>query len=56
MSTYDDLALGGAAVTRERAHAVFGQALGLVALTVGCAALGAQLTGPVPLARSHLSC
>ena len=46
MPTYDDLALGGArgaALTRDRTRAVFGQVMGLVALTVGCAALGAYI-------------
>jgi hypothetical protein len=40
---YNELALGGAALTRDRARAVFGQVMGLVSLTVGCAALGAYL-------------
>jgi modulator of FtsH protease len=43
MPTYDELALGGAAITRDRARAVFGQVMGLVALTVGCAALGSYI-------------
>ena len=43
MPTYDELALGGAAVTRDRTREVFGQVMGLVALTVGCAALGANI-------------
>ncbi len=46
MPTYDEarLALGDAgAMTRDRTHAVFGQVMGLVALTVGCAALGAYI-------------
>ncbi|PZS12379.1 MAG: hypothetical protein DLM64_05110 [Solirubrobacterales bacterium] len=43
MPTYDQLALGGAAVTRDRTRAVFGQVMGLVALTVGCTALGAYI-------------
>jgi modulator of FtsH protease len=43
MPTYDELALGGAAITRDRAREVFGQVMGLVALTVGCAALGAYI-------------
>jgi modulator of FtsH protease len=54
MPTYDQLALGGAAVTRDRTRAVFGQVMGLVALTVGCTALGAyigrNLTGGTGLA------
>jgi uncharacterized protein len=33
----------GAAVTRDESRAVFGQVMGLVALTVGCAALGAYI-------------
>jgi modulator of FtsH protease len=44
MPTYDELALGtGAAITRDRTREVFGQVMGLVALTVGCAALGAYI-------------
>jgi len=46
MPTYDDVALGGAGsavITRDRARAVFGQTMGLVALTVGCSALGAYI-------------
>lgn len=44
MPTSQDLgyALPGA-VTRDRARAVFGQVMGLVALTAGCAALGAYV-------------
>ena len=36
-------ALGGEAITRDQARAVLGQVMGLVALTVGCAALGAYI-------------
>ena len=43
MPTYDELALGGRASARDLTHAVFGQVMGLVALTVGCAALGAYV-------------
>jgi FtsH-binding integral membrane protein len=43
MPTYDELALGGAALTRDRTREVFGQVMGLVALTVGCTALGAYI-------------
>jgi modulator of FtsH protease len=43
MPTYDELALGTAAVARDRTRAVFGQVMGLVALTVGCTALGAYI-------------
>jgi len=44
MPTYDELALPtGAAITRDRTREVFGQVMGLVALTVGCAALGAYI-------------
>ena len=44
MPTYDDLALGGRrAITRDDTRAVFGQVMGLVALTVGCTALGAYV-------------
>ncbi len=50
----DQLGLGAGAVPRDRTHAVFGQVMGLVALTVGCAALGAylgrDLTGGVGIA------
>jgi modulator of FtsH protease len=44
MPTYQDLGYGGAAIGRERARTVFGQVMGLVALTVGCTALGAYIT------------
>ncbi len=43
MPTYDELALGGRAVTRDQTREVFGQVMGLVALTVGCAGLGAYI-------------
>ena len=43
MPTYDGLALGGAAISRDRTRAVFGQVMGLVALTVGYTALGAYV-------------
>jgi modulator of FtsH protease len=43
MPAYDELALGGAAITRDRSREVFGQVMGLVALTVGCTALGAYI-------------
>src|SRR5947209_9001536 len=43
MPTYNELALGGTAVARDRSRAVFGQVMGLVALTVGCTALGAYI-------------
>jgi FtsH-binding integral membrane protein len=42
MSTYDSPAYG-AALTRDQTRAVFGQVMGLVAITVGFAALGAYL-------------
>ena len=35
--------VGGQTLTRDRTRAVFGQVMGLVALTVGCAALGAYI-------------
>jgi FtsH-binding integral membrane protein len=35
--------LGGQTFTRDETRAVFGQVMGLVALTVGCAALGAYI-------------
>jgi modulator of FtsH protease len=45
MPTYQELGYGGgAAITRDRTRAVFGQVMGLVALTVGCTALGAYIT------------
>jgi FtsH-binding integral membrane protein len=43
MPTYEELALGRTAVARDRTRAVFGQVMGLVALTVGCTALGAYV-------------
>ncbi|MHB8657958.1 MAG: Bax inhibitor-1/YccA family protein [Solirubrobacteraceae bacterium] len=44
MPTYEELGLGrGIAVGREHTRAVFGQVMGLVALTVGSAALGAYV-------------
>ncbi|HEY1514830.1 MAG TPA: Bax inhibitor-1 family protein [Solirubrobacteraceae bacterium] len=43
MSTYDQPAYGGAAVTRDQTRAVFGQVMGLVAVTVGFSALGAYI-------------
>jgi FtsH-binding integral membrane protein len=44
MPTYNDLGLApGAAVARDDTRTVFGQVMGLVALTVGCAALGAYI-------------
>jgi len=43
MPTYDELALRGATRTRDQTRAVFGHVMGLVALTVGCAALGAYI-------------
>lgn len=45
MPTYEQLGvgLGAAEVTRDRARAVFGQVMGLVALTVACTALGAYI-------------
>ena len=44
MPTYDDLGYApGGAVAREDTRTVFGQVMGLVALTVGCAALGAYV-------------
>lgn len=44
MSEMDTFAAGAfGATTRDRSRALFGQVMGLVALTVGCAALGAYL-------------
>jgi FtsH-binding integral membrane protein len=54
MPTYNDLALDGRTVTSERTQEVFGPVMGLVALTVGCTALGAyvgrNLTGGTGIA------
>jgi len=46
MPTYQDLGYGGrgAVISRDQTRAVFGQVMGLVALTVGCTALGAYIT------------
>lgn len=45
----DELTSGGRAITRDQTRSVFGQVMGLVALTIGCTALGAyagrNLTG-----------
>lgn len=46
MPTYQDFAYrssGAAPLTRDHTRAVFGQVMGLVALTLGCTALGAYL-------------
>jgi FtsH-binding integral membrane protein len=43
MPTYQRYALPGQTLTRDGTRAVFGQVMGLVALTVGCAALGAYI-------------
>jgi len=45
MPTYDELALGTRTgpITRDRTRQVFGHVMGLVALTVGCTALGAYI-------------
>jgi modulator of FtsH protease len=43
MPAYDELAVGGGAITRDRSREVFGQVMGLVAVTVGCTALGAYI-------------
>jgi FtsH-binding integral membrane protein len=43
MPTYDQLTWGAPAITRDRTRAVFGQVMGLVALTLGCTALGAYV-------------
>jgi len=42
-NTQDPRALGGEALTRDRSHALFGQVMGLVAVTVAFTALGAYL-------------
>ncbi|HWF72444.1 MAG TPA: Bax inhibitor-1 family protein [Solirubrobacteraceae bacterium] len=44
MPTYNDLGYApGGAIARDDTRTVFGQVMGLVALTVGCAALGAYI-------------
>jgi FtsH-binding integral membrane protein len=44
MPAYDQLAgLGPATITRDRSREVFGQVMGLVALTIACLALGAYI-------------
>ena len=44
MPTYEQLGVGSAAATtRDRTHEVFGQVMGLVALTLGFTALGAYI-------------
>ncbi len=43
MAIHDDFAVGGRTITRDRSREVFGQVMGLVALTVGCSALGAYI-------------
>jgi uncharacterized protein len=46
MPTYEEVRnanVGAGELTRDRSHAVFGQVMGLVALTVGCTALGAYI-------------
>jgi FtsH-binding integral membrane protein len=42
-ATYNDQALGAGALTRDQPRAVFGQVMGLVAITVGFTALGAYI-------------
>jgi hypothetical protein len=42
-TAYDDPALGGQAIARDQARALLGQVMGLVAVAVGFAALGAYL-------------
>jgi hypothetical protein len=42
-TTYDDPALAGKAIAHDQARALLGQVMGLVAVTVGFAALGAYL-------------
>ena len=43
MAIHNDFAVGGRTITRDRSREVFGQVMGLVALTVGCSALGAYI-------------
>jgi hypothetical protein len=42
-TNYDDPALGGEAIARDRARELLGRVMGFVAVAVGCAALGAYL-------------
>src|SRR5689334_8974675 len=42
-ANYNDPTLGAAALTRDQSRAVFGQVMGLVAITVGFTALGAYI-------------
>lgn len=44
MPTYDQLTAGQGPITADRTRSVFGQVMGLVALTLGCTALGAFIT------------
>ncbi len=43
MPAYDEFAVRSGPVTRERTHTLFGHVMGLVAVTVGFAALGAYI-------------
>jgi hypothetical protein len=43
LPSYGQTGFGGEAITHDQTRAVFGQAMGLVALTVVCAALGAYV-------------
>ena len=43
MQTPPQYAISGQALTRDESRSVFGQVMGLVALTVGCTALGAYI-------------
>jgi FtsH-binding integral membrane protein len=43
METSQQSAVGGQALSRDATRSVFGQVMGLVGLTVGCAALGAYI-------------
>jgi modulator of FtsH protease len=42
-TSHDPTGLSGGAIARDRTHALLGQVMGLVALTVGCTALGAYV-------------
>jgi FtsH-binding integral membrane protein len=44
MPTYQSLGYAAPALSRDRSRAVFGHVMGLVALTLGCTALGAYIT------------
>ncbi len=53
--TYPAGAFGTEVSARDRSHTLFGQVMGLVALTVGCAALGAYLGRNLSTGASWIS-